>query len=316
MRMDTEPLIKTTGLTRYFGKLAAVRGVDLSVQRGEILGLLGVNGAGKSTTMDMLCGVLSPSSGRVAIEGFDLAAQPLQAKRRIGYLPERPPVYPELTVLEYLRFCARLHGLDTREVAGACDVVMDRCGLQEVAKRLIGNLSKGYQQRIGLAQAFVHKPSVIVLDEPTAGLDPVQLQGIRDLIAEQAELRAVVLSTHILPEVTAVCDRVLILHAGEVVHESLVSALTRAAQRLTLRCVKPVDEAALGAIAGVTGVTLGADGRATLDFEAHSNPAPAVARLAVERGWELLELNAGQSTLEQTFVELTYGTTSARTPST
>ncbi|MDH3714055.1 MAG: ABC transporter ATP-binding protein [Gammaproteobacteria bacterium] len=313
--MDTEPLIKTTGLTRYFGRLAAVQQVDLAVRRGEILGLLGVNGAGKSTTMDMLCGVLAPSAGRVAIGGFDLAAQPRQAKRLIGYLPEHTPVYAELTVSEYLHFCARLRGLGRRASAGACETVLDKCDLQAVSKRLIGNLSKGYQQRLGLAQAFVHDPSVIVLDEPTAGLDPVQLQRIRDLIVELAESCAVVLSTHILPEVTAVCDRVMILHDGKVVHEGLVSALTRAAHRLTLRCARPLDTAALGAIAGVTGVTLSADGRATLDFEAHTNPAPAVARLAVEHDWELLELNAGQSSLEQTFVELTYGTAVDRTTS-
>jgi ABC-2 type transport system ATP-binding protein len=313
--MDTEPLIKTTGLTRYFGKLAAVQQVDLTVRRGEILGLLGVNGAGKSTTMDMLCGVLSPSAGRVSIGGFDLAAQSRQAKRLIGYLPEHPPVYPELTVSEYLRFCARLRGVDSRHAADACETALDRCDLRAVAMRLIGNLSKGFQQRIGLAQALVHNPSVIVLDEPTAGLDPVQLQSIRDLIVALAEPRAVVLSTHILPEVTAVCDRVMILHDGKVVHEGLVSALTRTAQRLVLRCARPLDTAALGAIAGVTDVTLGTDGRATLDFEAHTNPAPAVARLAVERGWELLELNAGQSSLEQTFVELTYGTAADGTPS-
>jgi len=283
----------------------------LSVRRGEVLGLLGVNGAGKSTTMDMLCGVLAPSAGTVEIGGFDLAAQPRQAKRLIGYLPERPPLYPELTVNEYLHFCARLRGLKARAAAGACDAALRKCDLYEVASRLIGNLSRGYQQRIGLAQAFVHNPAAIVLDEPTAGLDPVQLQRIRDLIKELAQQRAVVLSTHILPEVTAVCDRVMILHDGEVVRESLVSALTRAVQRLTLRCVERPDVTALASIEGVTDVTLETDGCAILEVAPHANPAPAVARLAVERGWELLELQAGQSSLEQAFIELTYGTAAA-----
>ncbi len=313
--MDPEPLIQTIGLTRYFGSLAAVRQVVLSVSRGEVLGLLGINGAGKSTTMDMLCGVLAPSAGSVAIGGFDLGGQPRRAKRLIGYLPERPPLYPDLTVSEYLRFCARLRGLDARAADTAIAGALDKCDLQEVAGRLIGNLSRGYQQRIGLAQAFVHDPSVIVLDEPTAGLDPLQQQRIRELIAELAQQRAVVLSTHILPEVTAVCDRVMILHNGEVVHESPVSDLTQAAPRLTLRCVAQPDTAVLAGVAGVTDARLEADGSVTLSVAARSNPAPAIARVAVERGWELLELHS-QSSLEHTFTELTCGTvTTATEPS-
>lgn len=311
--MDTPPLIKTTRLSRSFGSLAAVREVDFSVRRGEILGLLGVNGAGKSTTMDMLCGVLAPSAGSITIGGFDLQMQARQAKRLIGYLPERPPVYPELTVREYLLFCARLRGLAKAPAAAACSRVLAQFGLDEVAGRLIGNLSKGYQQRVGLAQALVHDPSVVVLDEPTVGLDPVQLQGVRDLIVQASKQRAVVLSTHILPEVTAICDRVLILHAGRVAHQSPVSALMHAARSLTLRCAQFPDVEALRAVAGVTGVAPGAEGQVILDYEAHTNPAPAVARLAVERGWDLLELHAGTS-LEQIFVELTYSAAAADPP--
>lgn len=312
--MNPEPLIQATGLTRHFGSLAAVRGVALSVRRGEVLGLLGVNGAGKSTTMDMLCGVLAPSAGSVTIGRYDLGDQAREAKGLIGYLPERPPLYPELTVSEYLTFCARLRGLETRAATEACAAALEKCDLQAVAGRLIANLSRGYQQRIGLAQAFVHDPSVIVLDEPTAGLDPLQQQRIRQLIAGLAQQRAVVLSTHILPEVTAVCDRVMILHEGQVVLESPVSDLTHAGRSLTLRCVERPDIAVLAEVAGVSDARLEADGSATLHIEPQANPAPTIARIAVENGWQLLELH-GQSSLEQTFIELTYGTAARKAES-
>nr|CAA6829777.1 MAG: ABC-type multidrug transport system, ATPase component [uncultured Thiotrichaceae bacterium] len=215
--MTNQSLIDASELSRFFGEHRAVDSIDLQLAKGEVLGLLGPNGAGKSTTMQMLTGNLAPSSGEVTISGIDLLDKPREAKCHIGYLPEQPPVYRDLTTNEYLRYCARLHGLGRREAAGAAEQAMVRCNLQEVRHRLIGHLSKGFQQRVGIAQAILHKPAVIILDEPTVGLDPIQIREIRALIRELGEEHGVILSTHILPEVQAVCDRVQILNRGRTV---------------------------------------------------------------------------------------------------
>jgi ABC-2 type transport system ATP-binding protein len=198
------------GLHRRYGDVHAVQGLDFQVRRGEVLGFLGPNGAGKTTTMQMICGVLAPSEGTVRIGGVDLLEDPVAAKRQLGYLPEQPPLYRELTVDEYLRYCAHLHGLRNRQATTAMDEVKARCGLRDNGGRLIGNLSKGFQQRVGIAQAILHRPAVVVLDEPTVGLDPIQIREIRELMRELGNDHGVILSTHILPEVQAVCDRVQI----------------------------------------------------------------------------------------------------------
>ncbi len=302
--MPVERVLEVEHLSRSYGALSAVRALSFGVSRGEILGLLGVNGAGKSTTMDMLCGVLAPSAGRVSIGGIDLAARPREARRLIGYLPEHPPLYPELTVSEYLHFCARLRGLAGAS-GPAVDQALQRCNLGGVGERLLGNLSKGFQQRVGLAQALLHDPLLLVLDEPSAGLDPLQLREFRALVRELAAERAVIMSTHTLPEVTALCSRVLILVEGQVVHESSLDALTAGTRRLRLRCQSPPHTADLLALPGIGAAEAENDGAICLHVTGETDPAPAIATLVVERGWGLLELAPEQSSLERAFVEVT-----------
>ncbi len=209
--------ISAHNLSRRFGNHIAVRRVDLELKRGEVLGLLGPNGAGKSTTMQMLTGNLAPTTGSVQICGVDLLKNPRKAKHYIGYLPESPPLYKELTVDEYLRFAARLHNIDLSRIDFVLTEVKQRCGLSDIGRRLISALSKGYQQRVGVAQAIIHQPEIIILDEPSVGLDPNQIREIRTLIRELGKSCSVILSTHILPEVESVCDRVQIMNQGVVV---------------------------------------------------------------------------------------------------
>jgi ABC-2 type transport system ATP-binding protein len=217
--------LSVQGLYRYFGNRAAARDISFELRRGEVLGLLGPNGAGKTTIMRMLTDNLAPSAGVIRICGIDLLDKPREAKSHIGYLPEVPPLYRELTVDEYLRLAARLHGVEKHKTNSALDEVEQRCGLSNARERLIGSLSKGYQQRVGIAQAIVHDPELIILDEPTAGLDPNQMRDVRTLIRELGAKRSVILSTHILSEVEAVCDRVQILHEGRLVFADSISRL-------------------------------------------------------------------------------------------
>lgn len=219
------PTLSVSGLCRYFGTRAAARDINLELRRGEVLGFLGPNGAGKTTIMRMLTGNLAPSAGVIKICGIDLLDDPRKAKARIGYLPEIPPIYRELTVSEYLRLAARLHRVEKVKIDAALDEVVQRCGLSNVRTRLIGLLSKGYQQRVGIAQAIIHDPDVIIFDEPTVGLDPNQMRDIRTLIRELGAKRSIILSTHILPEVEAVCDSVQILHEGRTVFTESISGL-------------------------------------------------------------------------------------------
>ena len=203
---DDGSFVQVENLHRYYGATHAVRGVSFKVQRGEVMGLLGPNGAGKSTTMKLLSGALAPSSGRILIGGKDLRDQPKACKAKLGYLPEHPPLYPELTVDEYLRYAAKLRRIPRRAIASALAHTKTRCGLDGCGPRLIGNLSKGFQQRVGVAQAIVHSPALVILDEPTVGLDPIQIREIRNLIREIGGEHSVILSTHILPEAQTLCD--------------------------------------------------------------------------------------------------------------
>lgn len=212
-----DSLIMASGLSRFYSDHCAVNNLDLVLKKGEVLGLLGPNGAGKSTTMQMLTGNLAPTAGEILIHGIDLLDEPRKAKQQIGYLPEQPPVYRDLTVDEYLHYCTRLRNMPSAQRKEAAERASERCGLQEVGKRLIGNLSKGYRQRVGIAQAILHNPAVVILDEPTVGLDPIQIREIRSLIRELGQEHGIILSTHILPEVQAVCDRVQILNRGKTV---------------------------------------------------------------------------------------------------
>ncbi len=304
--MATEVLITAEHLTRFFGHTCAVKGVSFRLAKGEVLGFLGPNGAGKTTTMRMLTGNLAPSAGRISVAGIDLLDSPKQAKARIGYLPEQPPLYRELTVQEYLRYCAHLNRVPGRELGRAVDQAQARCGLTEVRRRLIGNLSKGFQQRVGIAQAILHNPAVVILDEPTVGLDPIQIREIRALIRELGENHGIILSTHILPEVQATCSRVQIIHRGQLVFSATLTELQEqmTTQSLILGCQAPPDLQTLEAMPGIERVTPLATGRFRLAFTG-DNPAEALAARAAAEGWRLRELSPEQRSLEQIFVELT-----------
>lgn len=221
-------MIQVQHLTKRYRDLIAVDDLSFEVKRGEILGFLGPNGAGKSTTMKILTGFMPPSSGTAKVAGFDVFEEPLEVKRRIGYLPENPPVYMEMTVHAYLRFCAQLKGVPRRQVGSELERVANLTGVASVMDRLIGNVSKGYRQRVGLAQALVNDPDVLVLDEPTVGLDPHQIREVRELIGSLAGRHTIILSTHILSEVTATCQKVLIIKGGQAVaHDDLAGLQAR-----------------------------------------------------------------------------------------
>ncbi|MCC7092339.1 MAG: ABC transporter ATP-binding protein [Nitrosomonas sp.] len=219
--------LSAVNLRRNYQSHTVVRQVSVQLKRGEVLGLLGPNGAGKTTTLRMLAGNLAPSAGNIEICGIDLFEQPLAAKANLGYLPEIPPLYPEMTVDEYLLFAARLHQIDDKVIHSAVDNTKQQCGLRQRGKQLIATLSKGFQQRVGIAQAIIHSPAVIILDEPTVGLDPNQMREIRELIAELRTFSSVILSTHILSEVQSICDRVQIMHRGSVVLDQTLNELKR-----------------------------------------------------------------------------------------
>ncbi len=305
--MSDESLVSVRSLHRRYGNLHAVKGVSFELGRGEVLGLLGPNGAGKTTTMQMLCGALAPSAGEILIDGENLLDSPTQTKRKIGYLPERPPLYPELSVDEYLRFCARLRRVKVDEISTAMERVKSRCGLVDVGRRLLGNLSKGYQQRVGIAQAIIHRPTVVVLDEPTAGLDPNQIRDIRALIGELGEDHAVLLSTHILPEVQAVCQRVQILFEGRIVLNERLDVLNRSGGCLRAGFHRPPDTAELDQLAGFSRVERIDSERFRLFHDPGASVAEAVAERSVAKGWGLFELIPEQRALEEIFVSLTSG---------
>jgi ABC-2 type transport system ATP-binding protein len=294
-------------LTRRYGNALAVAELDLELKRGEVLGLLGPNGAGKSTTMQMLTGNLAPSSGSIAVCGIDLLEQPKLAKAKIGYLPETPPLYRELTVDEFLTFCGCLHKVARTELRAAVTEAKARCGLTDMGRRLIAHLSKGYQQRVGIAQAILHKPDVLILDEPTAGLDPNQIREIRALIRELSGKYSVILSTHILPEVETVCDRVQILHRGKIVFADSIEGLRRSRQteNLLLGFARPPALHALQAIPGVKDAQLLDSGLMLVLSAPNSTPAEAIARAAVENNWGLTQMSPERTRLEDVFAELT-----------
>lgn len=220
-------MIEVQHLTKRYGDLTAISNVSFQVASGQILGFLGPNGSGKTTTMRIITGFMPATSGTVKVAGFDIFEDSFEVRKRIGYLPELPPLYNDMTVTSYLRFVARIKGVPRAQIGEALDRALIRCGLTEVANRVNGHLSKGYRQRVGLAQAIIHNPDVLVLDEPTVGLDPQQIIEIRTLIKELAGSHTVILSTHILPEVAQVCEKVVIINAGRVVVEDLLANLTR-----------------------------------------------------------------------------------------
>ncbi len=304
--VNSDILIEARGLTRRFGPNVAVDNVSLQLAQGEILGLLGPNGAGKSTTMKMLTGNLAPSEGEVLIHGQSLRDHEIQAKQQLDYLPEQPPVYPELTVDEYLRYCAGLHGISRKDCAEAMASAKRDCGLSEVGRRVIGNLSKGFQQRVGLAQAIIHRPPVVVLDEPTVGLDPIQIREIRSLIRNLGANHSVILSSHILPEIQAVCSRVVIISRGKLVYDAPTDRQAEDSA-VIIQLARAPELSELASVSGVARVTAQENGQFTLNLNPGADPRESLVKLAVKHDWGLQELRLQSKTLEEIFVELTSG---------
>jgi ABC-2 type transport system ATP-binding protein len=307
-------VIEVQHLTKRYGRVTAVDDVSFRVEPGEILGFLGPNGAGKTTTMRILTGYMPASEGRATVAGYDVFTHPLEAKRRTGYLPETPPLYPDMTVREYLDFVARIKGVPSAERKSRVDAVMQRTHVADMAARHCGKLSKGYRQRVGLAQAIIHNPEVLILDEPTAGLDPKQIIETRDLIRGLAGDHTIVLSTHILPEVSQTCQRVVIINKGRVVAVDTpenLSARMRGAETLYVQ----VDAAGadilpvLSAVPGVTRVApadmRSGSGAFEVVAEQGHDIRREVAREVVTRGWGLLELRPMRVSLEEVFLQVT-----------
>ncbi|WP_432745865.1 ABC transporter ATP-binding protein [Methylobacter sp. G7] len=300
-------LIEAEHLTRYYGKHCAVNDVSFTLVKGEVLGFLGANGAGKTTTMQMLCGNLAPSAGQITINGFDLLDQPKAAKRNLGYLPDTPPLYKELSVQEFLLYCARLHGVAKSSVTDAINRTKERCGLAEVAERLIVNLSKGFQQRVGIAQAILHNPEVIVLDEPTVGLDPIQIREIRSLIRELGQDHGVILSTHILTEVQESCSHVQIIHQGQLILNETIAGLNRQMDtgtlQITTRLVPDINS--LLTLPGISSIETMSENRIKIHHSVTANPAEQIAEHIITAGWGLQELTPIKRSMEDIFISLT-----------
>lgn len=314
------PAIEVATLHKSYGAHVALRGIDFSIDEGEVVGFLGPNGAGKSTAMKILTGFLAPSSGRAAIQGFDVLSDPIEGQRRIGYLPENAPIYPDMRVGDYLDYVGRIRGLGRAGRTTAIERVAGECGITERLGQKVGALSKGYRQRTGLAQALLHSPPILVLDEPTTGLDPNQIVEIRNLIREIGRHKTVLLSTHILSEVQATCDRVIIINRGEIVADGAtdeVTARTRGGNLLRVTYaagrVAPRFEAVQAAIAAVPGVErasrIEAADPAHHAFEvlAKDDVRAALFHLAVEQGIVMVELSPERTNLEEVFRRLTLG---------
>ncbi len=307
-------MIQVQNLTKRYGPTLAVSDVSFEVQKGEILGFLGPNGAGKTTTMRVITGYLPPSEGRVRVADYDVVEEPLEAKRRTGYLPESPPVYPDMTVAEYLAFVARIKGVPRCDIRKRAGEVSEKCAITDVQTKQIGKLSRGYRQRVGLAQALIHNPDVLVLDEPTAGLDPKQIIETRELIKGLAGQHTIVLSTHILPEVSKTCQRVVVINAGKVVAVGAPDELTRRLQgfetvQVTVEGPAPEIMSKLQSVPGVNLVEPREASGLRVTLEVHSEKGKDVraelARAVVESGWPLFELKTSGLSLEDIFLKLT-----------
>jgi ABC-2 type transport system ATP-binding protein len=307
-------VIEVQHLTKRYGRVTAVEDVSFRVERGEIFGFLGPNGAGKTTTMRILTGFIPPTEGKAIVAGFDVFDQPIEAKRRTGYLPETPPLYPDMSVIEYLTFVSKIKGVPSAERRQRIQTVMERTRIDDMANRLCSKLSKGYRQRVGLAQAIVHNPDVLILDEPTAGLDPKQIIETRELIKELAGDHTIILSTHILPEVSQTCQRVVIINKGHVVALDTPDNLTarlRGSETMYVQVdTNGLDAAgALQRIAGVTRVAESDRRDGLVGYEIESQQGRDVrrdlARTVVTNGWGLLEMRPMRMSLEEIFLSLT-----------
>jgi ABC-2 type transport system ATP-binding protein len=306
-------MISARGLTKRFGNFTAVQGVEFEVGGGEVLGFIGPNGAGKTTTMRMLTGFLPATEGSATVAGHDVFDEPMQVRRKVGYLPETPPLYRELTIGTYLAFVAEIREVPARERNRRVGQVMEQVGLSGWENRILGSLSKGYRQRVGLAQAIVHDPAVLVLDEPTSGLDPGQVVGIRDFVRALAERRTVILSTHILSEVEVLCRRAVIIGKGRVLADDTLDGLRERAggglrYRIELRgAAHDQVAAAVGALAGIDQVRPlldSVDGFLAMDVKAPADPRTAIAAMATGAGWQIRAMERHVPSLEEAFLAI------------
>lgn len=307
-------MIQVQNLTRYYGRTPAIQDVSFETEKGEILGFLGPNAAGKTTTMRILTCYMPATSGMAKVAGYDVFTQSLEVRKRIGYLPEQPPVYMDMSVKSYLNFVAKIKGVDSRDRKSRIDEVMEKTAIADVQDRVIRKLSKGYKQRVGLAQALVHNPDVLVLDEPTVGLDPNQIKEVRGLIKSLAGNHTIILSTHILPEVEMTCDRAVIINRGRVVAQDTIANMTqrkRGAERLVVQVDGPNAPVRdkLSSVSGVKKVkrddTSDGISRYEIECEPGRDVRRELAQAVVQNGWGLLELRAKDFTLEEVFLNLT-----------
>jgi ABC-2 type transport system ATP-binding protein len=303
-------MIEVENLTRYYGSRRAINNLSFQIEKGEVVGFLGPNGAGKSTTMNIISCILPPSNGTVKINRFDTFEQSLEIRKMIGYLPETPPLYPDMTVSIYLDFAAGVRGISSKNIPAAVERVIEKCSLKDVGHRIIGRLSKGYQQRVGLAQAMVHDPEILILDEPTIGLDPIQIIEIRKLIQELAEEHTIILSSHILPEITQICKRVIIINEGEIAAVDSLGGLTaslRKSERLSLTVRKSEDTIIekLNSLDQVISTSSTEENQFLIECSLRSNLQDDIASLALENDWGIIELKPISMTLEDIFLKLT-----------
>jgi ABC-2 type transport system ATP-binding protein len=307
-------MIQVQGLTKYYGKHAAIRDLAFTIERGEVIGFLGLNGAGKTTTLKVLGCVLLPTAGRVTIDGFDVTREPHEIRKRIGFLPDTPPLYDEMTVGRYLAFVAQLRGVPAQDVRRRVEEVETQTSLREVDGEVISALSHGYRQRVGVAQAVVHNPALLILDEPTSGLDPVQIVEMRELIRRLKGSHTILVSSHILSEISQTCDRLLVIQDGELVAQGTEEQLGRSMGGLgtvevEVRGTGESAAAALRAVAGVSGVRVlrEENGVAALQLDAPGDLRPQIARAVVSANLDLLRIDRGGGKLESIFLKLTHG---------
>jgi ABC-2 type transport system ATP-binding protein len=306
-------MIRVDDLTKDFGPTRALDSISFQVESRQILGFLGPNGAGKSTAMKIITTYLSPTSGKVTVDGIDVREDPLAVRRKIGYLPETNPLYPDMRVQDYLEFCGKARGLAGAVLKGRLEYVVDKCGLRRMLKKNINELSKGFKQRTGLAQALIHDPQILILDEPTSGLDPLQIIEIRSLIQELSKEKTIIFSTHILQEVSSTTDRVIIINGGHIIADGYISELQRQASgrekvRTSLRAERGKVEAEMRGLPGVADLQIlgERDGVVTVDLvtDRGDGVRQGVGDLAARLGWSVLELSTPSISLEQTFIEL------------
>jgi len=302
-------LIQVKNLTKYYGKRLAVDDISFNVEKGEIVGFLGPNAAGKTTTMRIITGYLAPTQGNVWVADHDIINQSLEARQQIGYLPEAIPLYTDMTVRSYLDFAGRLRGMDTTKIRTRTDDVIEICNLEEYVDVIIGKLSKGFRQRVGVAQAIIHEPAVLILDEPTIGIDPIQVAMTRQLIRELGKEHTILLSTHILPEVSVICQRVIIIHEGRIVAEDRIdnlSSMMSGSQRFRLQISGPVKKITerLQRVKGITKVNY-EDPNYTIECAAGQDPRRQIMDEMVRGGWTLLTMEQIGMSLEDIFLKLT-----------